>query len=66
MQITHRLFRNDNATVYFKLEETSRGTQYAATIKPCQRTRNIKKAFLLLEKQFVGVEKWKIELKKQD
>lgn len=37
---TDGLFRNNNTTVYFELEEATRGTQYAATIKPCQRTCN--------------------------
>lgn len=34
------LFRDDNAQVYFKLEEATRGTQYADAIKPFQQLRN--------------------------
>ena len=30
---THPLFRNDNASVYYKMEEATRGTSYAASIK---------------------------------
>ena len=41
----HGLFRNDNAQVYYKLEEATRGTQYAATIKPFQRRRGGREAF---------------------
>ena len=36
----HALFREDNAKVYFKLEEATRSTMYAASIKPYQRTKN--------------------------
>ena len=32
----HALFRKDNAKVYFKLEEATRLTMYAALIKPYQ------------------------------
>ena len=37
---TNGFYRDDNAQVYYKLEEATRGTQYAATIKPFQRRRN--------------------------
>ena len=33
---THALFRNDHSDLYFLLEEATRGTQYAASIKPFQ------------------------------
>ena len=33
---THALFRNDNSDLYFLLEETTRSTPYAASIKPFQ------------------------------
>ena len=32
----HELFCEDNAKVYYHLEEASRGTSYAASIKPFQ------------------------------
>ena len=32
----HALFRDDNSDLYFLLEEATRGTQYAASIKPFQ------------------------------
>ena len=34
------LYRQDNATVYYKLEEATRATNYAASIKPFQRAKN--------------------------
>ena len=36
---THALFRDDNSEVYYHLEEATRGTSYAASIKPFQRGR---------------------------
>lgn len=63
---TDGLFRNNNMTACFKLEEAARGAQCAATIKPFQRAHNGRKSFLSLEKQFAGVYKWELELKKQD
>ena len=62
----HGLFRDDNAQVYYKLEEATRGTQYAATIKPFQRRRSGREAFESIQNQYAGVDKWEIELKKQD
>ena len=38
---THRLFRDDNAAVYYKLEESTRNTVYADLIKPFQRGEGI-------------------------
>ena len=37
---THALFRNDNSVVYYHLEEATRGTSYAASIKPFQRGKD--------------------------
>jgi hypothetical protein len=37
---THALYREDNSAVYYLLEEATRGTSYAPTIKPYQRTKN--------------------------
>ena len=36
---THAMFRDDNAAVYYALEEATRSTSYAASIKPFQRTK---------------------------
>ena len=44
----HSLFREDNSNVYYKLEEATRATSYAASIKPFQRTKNGRDAWLAL------------------
>ena len=37
---THAIFRDDNSVVYYHLEEATRGTSYAASIKPSQRRKD--------------------------
>ena len=63
---THALFREDNGLVYFKLEVATRGTSYAASIKPFQRARNGRGALEALLTQFAGDDKWDAEVKKQE
>ena len=63
---THGLFRDDNKTVYFKLEEATRTTQYADTIKPFQKTYDGCAAFQALKKQYAGQDKWEQTLKTND
>jgi hypothetical protein len=63
---THPLFRNDNLAVYYLLEEATRGTSYAPTIKPYQRTKHNRDAWRSLVKQYTGVDKWEAEVKHQD
>ena len=46
---THELFRDDNKTVYFKLEEATRSAAYADTIKPFQRSKDGGAAFEALK-----------------
>ena len=60
----HGLYKDDNAQVYYKIEESTRGTQYTATIKPFQKSRNGKASFESIQKQYVGADKWELELKK--
>ena len=62
---SHGLYRADNATVYYKLEEATRSTAYADSIKPFQRTKNGRDAFLALTNQYAGIDKWEAEIKKQ-
>ena len=62
----HELFKDDNAAVYYKLEEATRATSYAASIQPFQRRRNERAAFESLTKQYAGADKWELELRKQD
>ena len=44
----HPLFRDDNSKLYYLLEEATRSTQYAALIKPFQRRKDGRGAWLAL------------------
>jgi hypothetical protein len=59
-------YRDDNANAYYKLEEATRTTSYAASIKPFQRAKDRRAAWLALSNQYAGNDKWEQELKKQD
>ena len=50
----HGLFPEDNNEVYFKLEEATHSTMYAGTIKPHQKTKNGRAAFMALKSQYAG------------
>jgi hypothetical protein len=63
---THPLFRDDNAALYYLLEEATRGTSYAPTIKPYQRSKQGREAWRSLVNQYAGEDKWQAELKRQD
>ena len=62
----HPLFRDDNSEVYFKLEEATRGTTYAASIKPFQCAKNGRGAYAALTSQYTGRDKWESEMHRQD
>jgi hypothetical protein len=62
----HALFREDNSSVYYFLEEATRGTAYAASMKPFQRAKNGREAYLSIRNQYAGKDKWEAEIKKQD
>ena len=62
----HALFRDDNSSVYFFLEEATRSTQYAASIKPFQRGKDGRGAWLAISSQYAGLDKWEAEIKKQE
>ena len=62
----HALFRDDNAAVYHYLEEATRATPCAASIKPFQRGKNGRGAWLALKGQCAGVDKWEAEIKRQE
>ena len=55
---SHPLFWEDNSEVYFLLKEATRGTSYAASIKPFQRMKNGRDAYLALVGQYAGKDKW--------
>ena len=54
---THALFRDDNSVVYYHLEEATRGTSYAASIKPFQRGKDGRGAWKALTSQYTGKDK---------
>ena len=62
----HGLFHDNNAQVYYKLEEATRSTQYLDSIKPFQRCKDGRAAFEALNGQYAGADKWELELKKQN
>jgi hypothetical protein len=60
----HPLFREDNSSVYYnKLEEATRATSYTASIKPYQRTKNGRDAWLALSNQY---DKWEAKIKRHE
>ena len=63
---THALFRDDNALVYYLLEEATRDTTFSASIKPFQRNKNGREAWMAIIRQYAGTDKWEAELKAQD
>ena len=63
---THALFHDDNFDLYFLLEEATQGTQYAASIKPFQRTKDGNGAWRALTSQYAGKDKWEAEIKNQE
>ena len=62
----HGLYRTDNKEVYFKIEEATRSTVYADSIKAFQRGKDGRAAFAALKKQYAGVDKWESTLKEMD
>ena len=63
---THALYRDDNSSVYHFLEEATRATPYAASIKPFQRGKDGRGAWMALTSQYAGNDKWEAEIKKQE
>jgi hypothetical protein len=60
------LYRDDNSSVYYLLEEDTRTTSYVASIKPYQQRKDGRSAWIVLTSQYAGKDKWEQELKKQD
>ena len=63
---THALFRDDNSVVYYHFEEATRGTCYAASIKPFQKVQDGRGAWKALTNQYAGKDKWEAEIKCQE
>ena len=51
------LYRDDNAKVYYYLEEATSGTLYAESIKPYHRGKNGRDSWLSLVRQYAGKDK---------
>ena len=62
----HPLYRDDNSAVYYALEEATRTTIYAASIKPFQHATDGRGAWLAMIGQYAGEDKWQSEIKRQD
>ena len=62
----HPLFREDNASVYFFLEEATRSTMFTSSIQPFSRRKDGRGAWFALTKKYAGKDKWAAKLKKQD
>ena len=55
---TDPLFRSDNSLVYSLLDEATRNTIYAPTIKPFARAKNGRDAWLAIVSSHAGNDKW--------
>jgi hypothetical protein len=62
----HAAFRDDNLKLYHYLEEATRGTFYAASLKPYQRGKDGRSAYNSIRSQYAGRDKWEAEIKHQD
>ena len=54
----HPLYKTDNASLYSKLEQATRGTIFAATIKPYANVKNGRGAWHALINSHAGDDKW--------
>ena len=63
---THALYREDNQSIYYYLEEATRGTSFVASIKPFQHAKDGRGAWLAIIAQYAGQDKWEAVLKKHD
>eukprot|EP00957_Ditylum_brightwellii_P094447 7191471-Ditylum_brightwellii.AAC.1 len=54
---THPLYCEDNAAVYYCLEEAVQGTQYALSLKPFQQVKNERRPLVSIIQQFAGANK---------
>jgi hypothetical protein len=52
------LYKSDNATVYAMLEEATRGTVYASTVKPYSRRKDGRMAWFAMVSSHAGNDKW--------
>ena len=59
-RLTHAdpLFKSDNASVYSMMEEATRGTVYASTVKPYSRKKDGRNAWKSMVSSHAGTDKW--------
>jgi hypothetical protein len=62
----HASHQEDNSAVCYKFEEAMRAISHAASIKPFQRTKNGRDAWLALTDQHAGNDKWEAKIKRQE
>ena len=60
------LYCEDNAAVYYLMEEATHVKSYAASIKPFQHAKNGHDAWLALAGQYNGKDKWDVDLKRHE
>lgn len=63
---THTLFKDDDAKLFQYIEEATRTTQYAASIRPFASRKQGRAAYQALLAQYAGKDKWQQELKTQE
>ena len=59
-------FKTDNQKVYHLLEQATRESQVAPTLKPFQRLKDGRGALQSIRNQYAGKDKWEAELRKQE
>lgn len=59
-RLTHAdpLYKSDNASVYSMMEEATRGTIYASTVKPYSRKKDGRSAWKSMVSSHAGTDKW--------
>ena len=62
---TSGLYRIDNARVYYALTQATLGTSYASSVTPFANAQNGRAAYMALQSQFAGPDKWQDLLRKQ-
>ena len=63
---THLLYRDDNAFLYFYMEEATCSTMYTTLIQPYSWCKDGYGAWFEIKNQYARYDKWGAELKKQD
>ena len=62
----HTMYTDNNQKLYSFLEEATRATQYASSIRPFSWSKDGREAYLSIKRQYAGKDKWQAEIKKQE